>query len=582
MSRVDWRHIDEKNFNDLVEALLVREYTGDGLDAHALAGRGGDDGIDVEVRVKKTDQLVHTLQLKYFPGGFSGGFIKRRDQIKKSLHRAIASELPPVWTLVVPTNPTARERKAVKRMRDGARVTIRFMGPAELDGLLANHPNIEARFTSDQAVELLAAVHRPEAALTKPGDLHSEISRIQDQLRGRSEYWAPAVSFAPDGTYLETLYPLRDDAHEREPLSISLSLEFTSDDIELRERFEQSMRFGAVDPLILPERVVRAIDKVGPEWFAEEGAGGIVEFRPANEEHVPVPVAVEVQDADQRVTARLAGKTTSRANGFGGATVGTTLEGGITQTWRFPKEATDSGSVTSSVDFAGNSAREIRRALRFMEELGKSSQIGISLDGSPTVWMHLGLQESPTPDAAFVSFIDDLCELEDRFDVTLRYPSENPDVSDRLWARILVKMLRGEAVAHPDAASFGGTLNGTLDEGLENLLTHSAMILARSPGFTVTLFDTPLHLDEIAYYTHAATVDNAEHLLAQLRAGKGEGQRIDMRPVDGLPWVIYIPKHLEAAGVDIITQPWAIEGMNEHPTYELLPNRLGNQIRLTE
>ena len=51
-----------------------------------------------------------------------------------------------------------------------------------------------------------------------------------------------------------------------------------------------------------------------------------------------------------------------------------------------------------------------------------------------------------------------------------------------------------------------------------------------------------------------------------------------MGPVDGLPWVIYSPKHLEAAGVEVvITQRWSIEGMNEHPKYELLPNRLGNQ-----
>ena len=578
MDRIDWRHIDEKDFNDLVEALLVREHTKDGLEAHALAGRGGDDGIDVEIRVKKTGQLIHTFQLKYFPGGFSGGLSTRRTQIKESMHRAIVSELPPVWTLVVPTNPTARERKAVKGMRDGAQVTIRFMGPAEMDGLLAKHPDIEARFTSDRAVELLAAVHRSEAALTKTGDLHSEISRIQKQLRGRSEYWAPAVSFAPDGTYIETLYPLRADAREREPLSISLSLEFTSDDIELREQFEKSMKFGAVNPLVLPERVVRSIDKVGPEWFAEEGAAGSVEFWLGDEEHVPVPVVVELRDADQRITARLAGKTTSRATGFGGATIGTTLEGGLTQTWQFPRKTDDAGSAAFSTDFAGNSAREIRRALRFLGALGMHSQIGISIDGAPAFWMHLGLHEAPAPDAAFVGFIDELCELEDHFDVTLRYPSDDADASDRLWARILVKMLRGETVAHPNAGSFGGTLNGTLDEGLENLLTKGAAIVARSPGFTLTLFDTPLRLDEIAYYTHSAKVDNAEYLLGVLRAGKGEGKRIDIRPVDGLPWVIYSPKHLEAARVDaVIIQPWAIEGMNEHPKYELLPNRLGNQ-----
>lgn len=578
MGRIDWRHIDEKDFNALVEALLVREHTQAGVEAHALSGRGGDDGIDVEVRVKKTEQLIHTFQLKYFPGGFSGGLTTRRAQIKKSMLRAIASELPSVWTLVVPTNPTARERKAVRGMRGGARMTVRFLGPAEMDGLLAKHPDIEARFTSDGAVELLAAVHRPEAALTKPGDLHSEISRMQKQMRGRSEYWAPAVSFAPDGTYVETLRPLRPDAQEREPLNISLTLEFTPHDIELREQFEKSMKFGSVEPLLLPERVVRSISKSGPEWFAEEGAGSSIELRPMTEEHVPVPVVVEVRDASQRVTARLTGKTTAHSSGFGGATVCAVFEGGLTHTWQFPRKTTDAGSVDVTTDFAGHSAREIRRALRFLEMLATNSEIGISVDGSPLLWMSLGPQKSLIPETEFVGFIDDLKELEDYFDVTLRYPVAGADASDRLWTRILVKLLRGEAVVHPDAGTFGGTLNGTLDEGLKTILTDGAAITARSPGFTITLFDVPLHLDELAYYTHHAIADNAGHLLRVLRDGQGEDERIEIRPIEDLPWVIYSPAHLKAAGVGvIITQPWAIDGMNEHPKYDLLPNAQVNQ-----
>ncbi|SMQ66971.1 hypothetical protein SAMN06295909_1377 [Plantibacter sp. VKM Ac-1784] len=96
MGRVKWRHIEEKDSNDLVEVLLVREYTHDGLRAYALGGRGDDDGIDVAVRVEATNQLVHTLQLKYFPGGFSGGYRDRRTQIKHSLGQQV--HRIPHWT----------------------------------------------------------------------------------------------------------------------------------------------------------------------------------------------------------------------------------------------------------------------------------------------------------------------------------------------------------------------------------------------------------------------------------------------------------------------------------------------------
>ena len=33
----------------------------------AIDGRGGDGGIDIDVTVKKTGQLVKILQVKYFP-----------------------------------------------------------------------------------------------------------------------------------------------------------------------------------------------------------------------------------------------------------------------------------------------------------------------------------------------------------------------------------------------------------------------------------------------------------------------------------------------------------------------------------
>ncbi|WP_285028437.1 hypothetical protein [Plantibacter sp. ME-Dv--P-122b] len=575
MGRIDWRHINENDFNDIVEALLVREYTRDGLRAHALGGRGGDDGIDVAVRVEKTNQLVHTLQLKYFPGGFSGGNGGRRAQIKHSLARAIDKETPPLWTLVVPTNPTARERKAVLGMRNGARVTIRFMGPAELDGLLAKHPDIEDRFTIDRSIQMLAAVHRPEAALAKPGDLRAEVSRLQERLEGRSEYWAPSVTFASGGSYIETLQALREDSHEREPLGISLSLGFNADDADLKKQFEDSMKFGVIDAIHLPERVVLSLDKVGPEWFAEEGSRGSLVIGPAEDDHEPVRARVEVRDPNERAAASLSGQTRARARGVGGGTIRVSLEGGVTQTWRFPVDINDTGAVSTEAEFAGNSAREIRRALRFLDALASHTEIGITLAGETTLWMNFRSQASPLPDRGLWDFVEDLCTLEDHFDVTLRYPSNDVPASDRLWARILVMLIRGEAVAHPNTGTFGGTLNGMLDEGLELLLVKGAAAVASDPDFVVEVLDTPFHLDEVAYYTHHAVADGSERLLADLRAGKGEGNHLAIRPADELPWVIYSPSHLEAAGHSVvITKPWSVEGINEHPGYTRLPNKL--------
>ena len=574
MSALDWRRVDENDFNDVIEALLVREFTRDGMEAHALSGRGGDDGIDVEVRVKKTGKLIHTFQLKFFPGGFSGGLAPRRKQIKKSMRRSIDSELPQVWTLVTPTNATARERKAVRAMRDGASVTIRFIGPAELDGLLAKHPDIEDRFTKDRSLELLRALHRPEAALTKAGDLHKEVSRIQAQLRGRSEYWAPGASFAPDGTYVETLYALRDDAQEREPLSISLEVAFEPDDVELRTDFETSLRFGAVSPILLPDRVVKSVKKLGPHWFAENGGPASVEIHPSPDEREGEAALVELRDGSGAIVGQLRGRVVRRAQGYVGASLSVALEGGIAQVWHFPIEASETGTVTFTSDFSGCTAREIRRALRFQAAFSQITQIGITVGELDPMWMQTGPVDTSPPDTVLSDFVDDLCALEDFFDVSLRFPPEGAGPSDILWARVFARIIEGKAVAHPFAGSFSGTLNGELDASLESLLTSGSALIARTAGFALELFDTKLELEEIAYYTHAAEVEDSSGLLAALKAGEGAGRVMRTRPANALPWIIYSPRLLAASGADVVkTDPWGIVGFSEHPHYYELPNR---------
>jgi hypothetical protein len=273
MSKIIWDRLDEDTFNKSVEALLVAEYSGNGLRAQAIDGRGGDGGIDIDVRVERTDQLTHIFQLKHFPQGFSGGFRPRRKQIRKSFEDAMQHQ-PPVWVLVFPKNPTISERKFVSSMRGNRKVRIRIVGAAELDGLLSEHPNIEAYLSRDEAVEVLRAVNRPEAALARPGDLHAEMARIQKGLDGRSQYWVSAVTLGPDGAYVETLHAKREDASEREPLSITIETEFGPGDENLRQQFVDKLKYGGSGTIVLPERVIKQFRKIGPEWFAETSTGG--------------------------------------------------------------------------------------------------------------------------------------------------------------------------------------------------------------------------------------------------------------------------------------------------------------------
>lgn len=435
---------------------------------------------------------------QYFPEGFSGGHVKRRSQIKRSLLEALKVDPPPVWTLAVPRKVTVKERQAVRAMRKGHDVRVDFMTPPEMDVLLAKHPDIERRFMADREVEILREVHREEAALVKAGDLRSELHRISDRLNGRSEYWRTTFAVGPDGTPVETFFPKRADAVEREPLGITLNLGFNPDDYALRERFETAMKFGTVETVELPARVIRSVEKVVPAWFRETVEGGEVHIAPAGDPHVPLPVRVDVREESGRVRASLRGATTALARRYGGTTVDVKLEGGVSQRWMLPVCVKEQGSVTFETNFIGSSAREIRRAMRFLDRSDGEGIFGLSIDGENPILLTFDPSRGPGHDARFVAFIDDLCALEDHFELSLHLP-EQADKSDLVWARVMRLLIEGYATAHPYSGTFGASLDGTRDPGLDMLLSDGQAAVIQESSFGLELFGETLQLDVIAH-----------------------------------------------------------------------------------
>ena len=573
MSKIIWDRLDEDTFNKSVEALLVAEYTGNGLRAQAIDGRGGDGGIDIDVRVGRTGQLTHIFQLKHFPQGFSGGFRPRRKQIKKSFEDAMEHQ-PPVWVLVFPKNPTISERKFVSSMRGDRKVTIRIMGAAELDGLLSKHPNMETYLSRDEAVEVLRAVNRPEAALAKPGDLHAEMARIQKGLDGRSQYWLSAVTIGPDGTYVETLHAKREDASEREPLSITIEAEFGPADENLRKQFVDKLKYGGSGTIVLPERVIKQFRKIGPEWFAETSTGGELHIGDAGES-VTESIRAELYDGKGVFLAQLSGTAKAISRGYGGRTIENTFLGGLDLRWRFSDTLEEGGSVALDFDPAGATPREVRQALRFLENLQADTEIRLTVAGHPTTRVSLSNSIDVDPDHGLMELVEDLCIIEDKLDVTFRFPSEGADHTDRVWARAVVSMLAGKPVALPFRNSFTATLSGTKDEGFELLLDQGVAIVVSHPEWGLEMFGATLRLGEVRLYTHHAIVPDRKKIVAAFEAGTAAGMKLNLRPVDGQPFVMYAPAYMSTDPDAVVrTYPWGLTGIPEHPKYDALPNRV--------
>lgn len=254
--RVNWSS-SQDDFNRSVDALVQRLWANaPGCRAYVLDGRGGDEGIDIGV--ERDGSVFHIYQLKFFPQGMSNGFVKRRQQVKASFDAALAHDGLEAWTLITPRNPTSSERRFTLNLRGDRDIIIDVWGQSQLDQEVARYPDLLAAFTRRPVVDLMEQMHVEKAALARPDDLTDRLGKLTDLANSRSPYWGVNLAAQP-GTTTVALFPKREDAPEREPLSVTFSANFGAEQEDLRERFEDVLAFGGSGGVELPAEVVQSL-----------------------------------------------------------------------------------------------------------------------------------------------------------------------------------------------------------------------------------------------------------------------------------------------------------------------------------
>ncbi|MFE4079258.1 hypothetical protein [Paenarthrobacter sp. YIM B13468] len=569
-SRVNWRNVSEDDFNTFAESLIVRERTRDGLVGQAVDGRGGDGGVDIDVRVERTGQLTEILQLKWFPEGFSNKFSDRRKQIRHSLERAMEHQ-PPVWTLVVPCKLTPAERKSILAMREGRGVLIRFIDSTVLDLLLAEYPDVHDWATRDVGLDALSRIGREQSVLAKPNDLAGEAILLHNRADGISAYWGRNWT-VKNGCYVEELYAKRPDAHLREPLSFVLEASFGPGDAELHKKFERSFGYGLIEPLVLPEHVVTSFTKVGPEWFAGSSDFGGLRLEPSEAVNSGLKMAVTLTDDDGRRIHSISGRTSGTTIGWEGMTLTGAFGGGLVQRWFFPKNLAQEGTLELTFKPAGHSAREIQRIIAFLESLQDAAKISVTVDGKTS---ELGVPQEAAADAyepneGFRELIDDLAFIETDLNVEFEFPEDIPGPMERVWIRVVRRMLSGGCVVLPEVNGFSVTLNGKRSIADSGLFGEGAALFIRTDEWSVNIVGEELFIGSMGVY-HPGVVarDGAGHLAA-LKAGTAAGRRVHFKPTDGTPFRIFSPARMSPA-TTVAAQPWALTGIPEHPKLESMP-----------
>lgn len=557
---LDWEKLTQPDFDRTVELLIKRwyEHNHPELTVQAIDGRGGDGGVDLDVHETATDRLVKIYQLKFFPEGFSGGHSYRRKQIQNSFEKA-AKLVPPVWALVIPRNFTTHEREWVKKLIRDSGIRVEFVGRAELDNFQASDPDAIslAERTSDR--KALATVGREHAALMNSCDLASEVARLKSRADARSAHWGIDVATQGD-TIIQTIFAKHPDAATREPLSISFGLDFTEHP-QLRAEYETAISYGVIDHVTLPPEVVQSFERIGPEWFSGRSDASELKLRPLQSGKVDLPAVLRVSSATAP-TRTLRGITSWITRGTEGAQVQTVFGGGLTITWRLAEDRAI-GS-TGIVTFApqGQPGTDVDRSIRLLEMLYEGAEMLLEVDGHKQS-LAVAPQSGSGISLEVAELANDLVVIEHLTGTQFSFP-DSMETVNRIWVRVVRRLLEGDCVIAPGMESANLVLSGTLDEGLEKLLNGPTTIMATTPTWSAVVCGEEVLVGDIRYYHPSVrVVDAAEHLAA-LRAGTAAGREARLVPDDPKQgFRVYSPSRFKHGTV--VPVPWGLRGIHEHP-----------------
>lgn len=555
---VNWSSSQE-DFNRSVEVLLQRLWAGvPGCRAYALDGRGGDEGIDIGV--ERDGSLVHIYQLKFFPEGMSGGFTKRRRQVKDSFDAAMAHDGLEAWTLITPRNPTGSERRSTMRLRGDRDITVDVWGCSHLDHEVSRFPDLLAALTRRPVVDLMQQMHAEEAAMARPEDLPERLSKLTDLANSRSPYWGVNLSAEPGITTL-TFVPKRDDAAEMEPLAVSFEARFGPQQEDLRKRFEEVLAFGGSGGVQLPTEVVQSVTMEGPEWFAQTTSTARVAIYPAVFAEATSAV-LRVVSLEGWVLAEVPGQVDALTRGSRGFTLEACFQQ-LALTLR--SEDGVGAELALSWQVAGLPARIARNVLHTYSQIrdGGSAEIWVNNRLAATLREPLATSdEAEVPQDTF-DFVDDLAVLSGEFGVEFTVPTDFTPL-DRIDVRFVRHLIEGKASYSPRFGSLNATLtDATLDQEGRDALSEPRAIYITLDDAAIPVLGRTLPVGKLSVYHPSARARDAADHVAAAEQGTAQGRRVTFEPTNDVPIRLWLADRWVDPHAPVLITPWGIDGIQE-------------------
>lgn len=553
---IEWAHIGQPAFDRVVEGLAYRLYSSVGT-VRAVNGRGGDKGIDIEVKI---DDRLRIYQLKYYPDGFPTSAKGRRTSIKKSFHRAV-SLAPDEWVLVVPTTLSNGESEFVESLAEGTAVEVSIMDRAALDSAMAAHPDYEGWVLRNVLSELREAARdlQAEQAILAGGlaDLTARYTALGQRVDSLDDHWTIDVA-RHDGMLVHTLRGQHPQAHEVSPITVELTGRAPWNP-ELLSAVERSLGFGVPEQVTLPSSAVESLVVSGPEWLSGTHRNVQVTWIPLPS---PVPVGTTFEIAfvgdDGNPRESFLGRVTHTGSGHLGWSCTASFFGGAELLVEAPRRRGEEGRLALSFDLEGLEATDALRIVRLQQRLTEGGATELRVNGTK---VSTGELPSGTPQEAqkmrpLLDYVEDL-ELVQRH-CGLHFPVPyNVTRLDRLCLRMARLLVEGHCIVSPFHKRLTLTLADIDPATVRARIEAEAALVCVTRPFEIPFASRSLPMGDASVFHTQVRAEDPQAVLQALDTGITEGLQIAIAPVNGEKFRIFLPALVPPDRV-LTTTPFAL------------------------
>lgn len=574
---IDWSSYGREEFERIVEVLLRRKWEKVGATVVCPDGRGGDDGIDVEVRHSDGHRSIY--QIKYFKDGFTGNLkSSRQRQISKSFVTAMKlSPVPTEWALVIPAKLTKGERDYVLKLeghktleKEGiAPPAIGIVGITELDDMATDDPGIYRYFARDLLKSDVEAFGLETATLTGGTPiLHRRLRALGDLADSTDPHWGIDFARHGDSTTM-SLRPLHSAAAEMSPITISAELTQSPEYESVRTQLERNISFGASGDVVLPQEMVKQITISGPEMIRGTHDGVTVVLQgegiPAA---VGTPVTMQFFDAEGTLHDSHDGVVTYADSGTRGIALRVSFYGHYTCEFLLPLEESEKeGRIDRSFSLVKVLPKEavgiinLEWLFQVDDAVCKVFANGDRLATFTVPPIPVG-EEDDVLDIVY-NCARDLDIIQSHLRTTFYLPDKF-SVTDRINLRIARIMIGGHITQSVHHRAITGTMSGADTPEIRKQLSE-IMPLSMTVNYSFRLGNRTIELGPATVCHNAVRAVNGSDAIAALNAGTAEKFEVEFKPTDNPYFNICLPK-LVRDPENLMTAEWSLPGIRQPGT----------------